>query len=134
MGNPRRHRKSNFKKCLKFMSLIDLKGFRSKAFPTCLPVSISIQHVGTTRPGGTPRRGFIGQYHFSVEQIIPMTGKSSWILEGWLRYPSEAWPYETLKRGLPRLPAKGMKNWEWVSRIVVLTCQCGVYKLYLYFT
>ena len=24
------------------------------------------------------------------------------MVEGWLRHPSEAWPYEALKRGLPR--------------------------------
>ena len=32
------------------------------------------------------------------------------MVEGWLRHPSEAWPYEALKRGLPRPFAKRRKK------------------------
>jgi hypothetical protein len=32
------------------------------------------------------------------------------MVEGWLRHPSEAWPYEALKRGLPRPFTKRRKK------------------------
>jgi len=51
------------------MSLIGLKGFRPKAFTTCLPVSSSIQGAERVWPGRTLREGFIGQYRFRVGQI-----------------------------------------------------------------
>ena len=44
MGDPRWHRKSNLEKGLGLMSLIGLKGCRSKAFSTCLPVSLQLLH------------------------------------------------------------------------------------------
>ena len=48
---------------------------------------------------------------FGLGRFIPMRDRSSWTLEGWYRYPSEAWPYEALERGLPRPFAKRRKNW-----------------------
>jgi len=44
MGNPRLHGKSTLKMGLEPMSLIDIKGCRSKAFSTCLPVSLPLLH------------------------------------------------------------------------------------------
>jgi len=50
------------------MSLIALKGSRPKAFATRLPMSWSISGAERVWPGRTLRKGFIGQYHFLVEQ------------------------------------------------------------------
>jgi len=50
-------------------------------------------------------------------RFVPMRERSPWILEGWLRHPSEAWPYEVLERGLPRLLPKRMKNWGWARKL-----------------
>jgi len=47
-----------------------------------------------------------------ISGFVPMRGRSSWILEGSLRYPSEAWPDEALERGLSRPMAKRRKNWR----------------------
>jgi len=44
-------------------------------------------------------------------RFVPMRERSPWILEGWLRHPSEAWPYEVLEKGLPKPLPKRMKNW-----------------------
>ncbi len=38
---------------------------------------------------------------FRLGRLIPMRDRSSRTLEGWYRYPSEAWPDEALERGLP---------------------------------
>jgi hypothetical protein len=51
------------------MSQINFKGFRPKAFTTCVPVSGSIQGIEKVWPGRALRKGFIGQYRFWVGQI-----------------------------------------------------------------
>jgi len=48
---------------------------------------------------------------FELGRFVPMRGRSSWILEGSLGYPSETWPDEALERGLSRPMAKRRKNW-----------------------
>jgi len=48
---------------------------------------------------------------FVSGRFVSITNRNPWIVEGWLRHPSEAWPYEALKRGLPRPFAKRRKNW-----------------------
>jgi hypothetical protein len=40
----------------------------------------------------------------------PITNRKPWRVERRLRHPSEAWPYEALKRGLPRPFAKRRKK------------------------
>jgi hypothetical protein len=39
---------------------------------------------------------------FVSRRFVPITNRNPWVVEGWLHHPSEAWPYEALKRGLPR--------------------------------
>jgi hypothetical protein len=48
---------------------------------------------------------------FGLGRFISMRDRSSWTGEGWYRYPSDAWPDETLKRGLPGPLAKRGKKW-----------------------
>jgi len=48
---------------------------------------------------------------FVSNRLVRITSRDPWRVERWLRYPSEAWPYEALKRGLPRPFAKRRKNW-----------------------
>jgi hypothetical protein len=48
---------------------------------------------------------------FGLSRFVPIRDRSPWGLEGWLRHPSEAWPYEALERGLPSPLAKRRKNW-----------------------
>jgi hypothetical protein len=48
---------------------------------------------------------------FVSSRFVPITNRNPWVVEGWLRHSSEAWPYEALKRGLPRPFAKRRKNW-----------------------
>ena len=50
---------------------------------------------------------------FVLGRFVPMTDRNRWMGGGWLGYPSEAWPYEALKGGLPRPFAKRRKNWGW---------------------
>jgi hypothetical protein len=47
---------------------------------------------------------------FVSSRFVPITNRNPWVVEGWLRHSSEAWPYEDLKRGLPRPFAKGGKR------------------------
>jgi len=52
---------------------------------------------------------------FGLSKLLPMTNRNHLGVEGWLPRPSGAWPYEALKRGLPRPSAKRRKNWGWAK-------------------
>jgi hypothetical protein len=39
---------------------------------------------------------------FGSSRFVPITNRDPWMVGGWLRDPSEAWPYKALKGGLPR--------------------------------
>jgi len=58
---------------------------------------------------------------FGLSRFVPMTDRSPWVLEGWLRHPSEAWPYEALERGLHSPLAKRRKNWGRATLVFRLT-------------
>jgi hypothetical protein len=45
-------------------------------------------------------------------RFVFITSRRPWMVERWLRYSSGAWPYEALKRGLPRPVAKRRKKLE----------------------
>jgi len=47
---------------------------------------------------------------FVSGRFVPITNRRPWGVEGWLHYSSEDWPYEALKRGLPRPFAKRRKK------------------------
>jgi len=61
-------------------------------------------------PGEPFGKASLANTAFGLGRLIPMRDRSSWTLEGWYRYPSEAWPDEALERGLPRPFAKRRKN------------------------
>ncbi len=100
MGDLRWHRKSNLKKGLGLMSLIGIKGFRSKAFPTCLPVSGSIQdawnRVGLSEPFG---KASLANTAFGSGRLVPMTGRNFRAVEGWLPLSSDLPSPKRLRAG-----------------------------------
>jgi len=52
---------------------------------------------------------------FVSSRLVRITSREPWRVEHWLGYPSDAWPYEALKRGLPRPFAK-RRNWGWARK------------------
>jgi hypothetical protein len=108
MGNPRSHWKSNLKMGLELLSFIGIKGCRSKAFSTCLCLGLfgMLEEPGLGEPFG---KASSANTTFVSSRFVPITSRRPWVVERWLRHSSEAWPYEALKRGLPRPFAKRKK-------------------------
>ncbi len=52
-----------------------------------------------------------GNTAFRSSRFDPMANRNPSIVQAWLRHSSEAWPYEALKRGLPRPFEKRGRNW-----------------------
>ena len=61
-------------------------------------------------PGRTLRKGFIGQYRFSVRQMSSNGRPESSDYGRRVTHSSNAWPYEVLERGLPGPLTKRRKN------------------------
>jgi hypothetical protein len=73
------------------------------------------------RLGQTLWKGFIGQYHFSVKQMGFNGRPESSDCGRRVTLSFDAWPYEALERGLPKILPKRRKNWRCAILFSLLT-------------
>ena len=90
---------------------VPAQNFRMRSFPTCLPVSRSVEVPKSSELGEPFVKASLANTVSGSSRLVPMIGRDLRGVEGWLPIPYEAWPDEGLERGLPRLFAKEKKNW-----------------------
>jgi hypothetical protein len=94
MRDPPSHRNQTWKRVWDSGAQFGIKGFRSKAFPACLPVSVSIKGAEKSGLGEPFGKASLAKTAFGLGRFISMRDRSSWTGECGYRYPSEVWPDE----------------------------------------